>query len=150
VPASRAADGCGGIVRVWQINLSDVITRIPTVEEADKLNGRMKRFTGKAGETSRIAYGGFKAVPRRVTLVIRNAGERAATVKVTARLHDTYHENGEIAREATVKPGKEASVALDAPARKWIRRIFVTGNGNEGLRLAGVTFVMAPRNKLRP
>ena len=132
-----------------QISLSDVITRIPTVEEADKLNGRMKKFTGKAGEISRIAYGGFKAVPRRVELVIRNTGKKAARVQVTANLHDTYHDNGQARCEKTLKPGEEGSFALAAPALKWIRSLSIAGETKDAvLRLERFAFTVAPRSKL--
>ena len=93
--------------KAMRITLSDTITRIPTAAEADKLNGRMRDFTGKGFTRDSIAYGGFKDVPRQVTLVIRNSGEEAARVQVTATLHDTYHDNGQIQCEKSLKPGEE-------------------------------------------
>jgi len=95
---STGADG-------WHINLSDTITRIPTAAEADKINGRMKQFTGKGHMAASIAYGGFKDVPRQITLVIRNAGKKVALVQVEAILHDTYHDNGQVTTAKKLKPG---------------------------------------------
>ena len=68
----------------WQIDLSDTMTCIPSAAEADKLNGRMKGFTGKGYTTGHIAYGGFKDLPHRVALVIRNVGDTATQVRVEA------------------------------------------------------------------
>ena len=133
----------------WQINLSDTITRIPTAAEADKLNGRMKGFTGKGFTTDPIQYGGFKDVPRKVELLIRNTGKKAATVQVTANLHDTYHDNGQVQCEKTLGPGEQGSLPLSAPALKWIRRLSVTGEGDWAeLCLERFAFVMTPRNEI--
>jgi len=132
-----------------QISLSDVITRIPTVQEADELNGRMKRFTGKYSTTTQIAYGGLKDVPRNVTLTISNTGEKAVRVRVEATLHDTYHDNGQEKIEKTIPAGQQASFALAAAPRKWIRHLTVTGDIKEApLELKGISFKMAPRNDL--
>ena len=131
---------------VWRITLSDTITRIPSAAEADKLNGRMKRFTGKGHTTANIAYGGFKDVPREVTLMIRNTGKKAAAVKVTANLHDTYHDNGQVQSGKTLKPGEEGAFVLNAPATKWIRHLAIAGGAN--LELEKMAFSVSPRSEL--
>ena len=132
------------------ISLSDTITRIPTAAEADKINGRMKKFTGKRERTSSIAYGGFKDVPRQVELVIRNVGRKAARVRVEAILHDTYHDNGQVQSEKVLDPGRQKSFTLTAPAKKWIRRLSVTSeNKSSDLRLEQFMFNVSPRSKLQ-
>jgi len=134
----------------WRIRLSDTITRIPTPAEADELNGRMKRFTGKGHTTAEIAYGGFKDVPREVTLVIRNAGREATRVRVEATLHDTYHDNGRKAIEVRVDADKAESITLIAPGRKWIRHLAIgTSDGNSALRLDEFAFAVSPRSDLQ-
>jgi len=131
------------------INLSDTITRIPTTAEADKINGRMKKFTGKGHTTTSIAYGGFKDVPRQVELVIRNVGRKAARVRVEAILHDTYHDNGQEQCAKTLKPGEQGSFTLKAPSLKWIRRLSITSDKGSGdLEIEQFAFEMTPRNKL--
>jgi hypothetical protein len=133
----------------WQISLSDTITRIPTAAEADEINGRMKQFTGKGHTISSIDYGGFKDVPRQVTLVIRNSGKKIALVQVEATLHDTYHDNGRQQSSKTIKPGQRETFVFTAPAYKWIRRLSVTSdNGSSDLSLERFAFVMTTRNKL--
>jgi hypothetical protein len=133
------------------ICLSDAITRIPTAAEADELNGRMTRFTGKGHTTANIAYGGVKDVPRQVELVLRNTGRSAAKVRVTATLHDTYHDNGQEQCEKTLQPGEQQSFTLTAPARKWIRRLSITGGtGHSALQLESLGLVMTPRSELGP
>jgi hypothetical protein len=134
----------------WRITLSDTITHIPSVAEADKLNGRQKRFTGKREITSNVAYGGFKDVPVQVTLVICNKGKRAADVSVTAALHDTYHDNGQVKCEKTLKPGEEGAFVLNAPSKKWIRHLTIDGGKDQGLQLEQFAFAMVPRSKLTP
>jgi len=134
----------------WYINLSDTITRIPTAAEADKLNGRMKDFTGKGHTTASIAYGGFKDVPRQVTLVIRNSGKKVALVQVEATLHDTYHDNGQVTTAKELKPGEQGSFVLTAAAKKWIRRLAVTSDNNANLDIKQFAFTMIPRSNLTP
>ena len=109
----------------------------------------MRDFTGKGFTRDSIAYGGFKDVPRQVTLVIRNSGEEAARVQVTATLHDTYHDNRQIQCEKSLKPGEEGAFVLDAPAKKWIRHLALTGGTKgAGLRLEQVGVALIPRNAL--
>ena len=135
----------------WRINLSDTITRIPTSAEADKLNGRMKRFTGKGHTAGLIAYGGYKDVPRQVAIVIGNTGSKAARVRVEANFHDTYHDNGSQQCVQTLAPGKQGLFLLGAPALKWIRRLTITNETETGkLSLVRFAFVMAPRSDLMP
>ncbi|MCP4452863.1 MAG: hypothetical protein GY809_15485, partial [Planctomycetes bacterium] len=134
----------------WRMTLSDTITRIPSVEEADRLNGRMDKFTGKGHTTASIAYGGFKDVPRQVRLVIRNTGKKRATVRVTATLHDTYHDHGQVQCGKTLKPGEEGRFVLNAPAKRWIRHLaIVSQNKATDLSLDDVAFAMSPRNQLQ-
>jgi len=131
-----------------QIRLADVITRIPTAEEADKLNGRMKGFTGKGHTTARIPYGGFKDVPRKIALKLRNTGKQPVDVQVTATLHDTYHDNGETVDEKRLNPGETGLFAVVAPESKWIRRLAVDRGKNGDIRLDGLAFAMSPRSQL--
>jgi hypothetical protein len=133
----------------WKVRLSDVITRIPSVEEADELNGSTDKFTGKINATTNIAYGGFKDVPRQVTLVIQNTGKKSATVQVTANLHDTYHDNGQVHNEKTLKSGEEGAFVINAPSLKWIRSLLIkNSNGSDGLQLKSFAFDMLPRSQL--
>jgi len=133
----------------WKISLSDDIVRIPSIEEADELNGRMAKFTGEGNANTNIAYGGFKDVPQQVTLVIQNTGKKAATVQVAANLHDTYHDNGQVQNEKTLKPGEEGSFELNASSLKWIRSLLIkSSNNGDGLELKSVAFEMVPRSQL--
>ena len=129
------------------ITLSDAITRIPTAAEADKLNGRMKGFTGKVNTEWHIPDGGFKDVPRQIVLTLRNTGKQAARVQVTATLHDTYHDNGRTTVEKRLNPGQTGSFMIAAPDSKWIRRLDVNGGGIAELRLDSLAFAMSPRSQ---
>lgn len=131
-----------------QVRFADVITRIPTTAEADKLNGRMKGFTGKGHTQAHIPYGGFKDVPRKITLKLRNTGHQAVDVQVTATLHDTYHDNGQTTEGKRLNPGETASFTFAAPDSKWIRRLDVNGGGSKELRLDSLAFAVSPRNQL--
>jgi hypothetical protein len=134
---------------LWKVSLSDVITRIPSIEEADELNGRMDKFTGKGNANTNIAYGGFKDVPQQVTLVIQNTGKKAATVQVTANLHDTYHDNGQVQNEKILKPDEQGSFVLNASSLKWIRSLLIkSSNSGDGLHLKSFAFEMVPRSQL--
>jgi hypothetical protein len=133
--------------KMWQINLSDTITRIPTAEEADTLNGRMKQFSGKSQTDSDIAYGGFKDVPVKVTLVMQNAGTSSVEISVTADLHDTYHDNGQDIIKRAIAPDKTESFTITAPAKMWIRRLHVTPMPN--LNLKEISFAVVPRSNLQ-
>ena len=135
----------------WRINLSDTIARIPSATEADKLNGRMKGFTGKGHTAGQIAYGGYKDVPRQVALVIGNTGSKATRVRVEATLHDTYHDNGRQQCIKALAAGEQGLFIFGAPSLKWIRRLSITNETESGkLSLARFAFVMAPRNNLMP
>ena len=131
-----------------RITLSDTITRIPPAAEADKLNGRMKGFTGKGNTEGHIPDGGFKDVPRKIVLTLRNTGKQAIRVQVTATLHDTYHDNGQTAVEKQLDPGETGSFMIAAPDSKWIRRLDVNGGGSSDLRLDSLAFAMSPRSRL--
>jgi poly(3-hydroxybutyrate) depolymerase len=133
----------------WRITLSDTITRIPSVQEADRLNGRMDKFTGKGFATASIAYGGFKDVPRQVRLVMRNTGKETATVQVTATLHDSYHDHGQVQSDKTLKPGEAGRFVLKAPAKRWIRHLTIVSNSEvTDLSLDAMAFAVSPRNQL--
>lgn len=134
----------------WRIYLSDTITRIPTTAEADKLNGKMDKFTGKRNAASSIAYGGFKDVAQQVTLVIRNNGKQAAAVTVTANLHDTYHDNGQVKSEQSIPAGEAGTFVLNAPTLKWIRHLALTATNQSEIRLESLAFKVVPRSKLNP
>jgi hypothetical protein len=41
--------------------------------------------------------------------MIRNTGKQAATVQVTAALHETYHDDGRAQCEKMLKPGQQES-----------------------------------------
>jgi len=133
----------------WRMTLSDTITRIPSVEEADRLNGRMDKFTGKGHTMASIAYGGFKDVPRQVMLVMRNTGKKTTTVQVTATLHDTYHDHGQVQSDKTLKPGEEGRFVLNAPAKRWIRHLAIASeNDITDLSLDDLAFAVSPRSQL--
>ena len=109
----------------------------------------MKQFTGKGHTAASIAYGGFKDVPRQVTLVIRNTGKKVELVQVEATLHDTYHDNGQVTTAKKLKPGEQGSFVLTAPSLKWIRRILITSeNSDRDLHIEQFAFVMIPRSEL--
>lgn len=102
-----------------------------------------------ADRTASIAYGGFKDVPRQVMLVIRNTGEKTATVQVTATLHDTYHDRGQVQSEKTLKPGEEGAFVLKAPAQRWIRHLAIAGeNEIADLSVDDLAFAVSPRSQL--
>jgi hypothetical protein len=130
----------------WRIGLSDTITRIPTADEADKLNGRMDNFTGKRSAASTIDYGDFKDAPQQVTIVIRNVGKQTTSVKVTAHLHDTYHDNGQLVTTQGIDPGSTAAFTFSAPAKKWIRHLQVSGKDPAELSLEEIHFGFVPRS----
>ena len=133
----------------WRMTFSDTITRIPSVKEADRLNGRMDKFTGKGHTTANIAYGGFKDVPRQVLLVIRNTGKQSAAVRVTATLHDSYHDHGQVQSKKALRPGEGGAFLLEAPAKRWIRHLAITSeNEVTDLSLDALAFAVSPRNQL--
>jgi len=135
----------------WHITLSDTIRRIPTPEEADSINGRMAGFTGKGFTTDHIDYGGFKDVPRRVALTVRNSGQMTKHVRIQATLHDTYHDHGVEQCEKTLVPGEAGTFVLTSPPRKWIRRLSIDSDkGSDGLRLEQFAFASEPRSGLNP
>ncbi len=132
-----------------KVNLSDIITRIPSVEEADSLNGKMDKFSGKEFTSSRIEYGGFKDVPTEVKLVIRNTGKEVANVHVCASLNDTYHDNGEMQYEKELNPNEVDVFEFSSPSLKWIRTLLVKGaTESDSLQLEGISFVTTPRSQL--
>jgi hypothetical protein len=135
----------------WDIGLSDVINTIPTAAQADKLNGKMQKFTGKGFTEDSIEDAGFKDVARQVAVVIRNEGEAPALVRATATLHDTYHDNGSETCAQRLAPGVQGMFLLTAPPRKWIRRIDIAGaSGPARLRFVQLAFVMVPRDRIEP
>lgn len=132
-----------------KVNLSDIITRIPSVEEADSLNGKMDKFSGKEFTSSRIEYGGFKDVPTEVKLVIRNTGKTVANVHVCASLNDTYHDNGQIQDKKMLNPNEEGIFEFSSPSLKWIRTLLVKGStSSDSLQLESIAFVTTPRSQL--
>ena len=134
----------------WQIDLSDAINHIPSAAEADKLNGRPARFSGKNFTTGHIDDGGFKDVPRQVALVVRNAGDTATRVRVEATMHDTYHDNGMEHCEQELPPGGKGMFILSAPSLKWIRRLAVSSANKCEMRLEQFAFITTPRSELNP
>jgi hypothetical protein len=135
--------------RSWDIGISDAINTIPTAAAADKVNGRMNRFTGKGMVADYIDDAGFKDVVRHVAVVIRNDGDVPCIISVTGTLHDTYHDNGTAACEKLLGAGEQGLFILAAPQLKWLRRLKISSdNGRCAMHLQELAFVLVPRNQL--
>ena len=134
----------------WQIDLSDAINRIPSAAEADTLNGRPSKFTGKSFAVDHIDYGGFKDVARQIALAVRNTGDQATRVRVGATLHDTYHDSSREQCEQQLGSGEQGLFILSAPSRKWIRHLAVSSTGKGDMRIERFAFTVAPLSELNP
>jgi len=133
----------------WDIHFSYAINKIPTAEESDRVNGRISRFTGKGMVEDHIDYAGFKDVVRQVAVVVRNESRAPVQVRLTATLHDTYHDNGTATREKALPAGGQALFVFAAPPLKWIRRLEIgSRDGQATMRLQQLAFVLTPRNAL--
>jgi hypothetical protein len=129
--------------KTWDIGISDAINTIPTAAEADKINGLMSRFTGKGMVVDHIDDAGFKDAVRQVAVMIRNEGDAPGVIRVTATLHDTYHDNDTVVSEKRLGAGDQGLFILAAPPLKRIRRLKIASdNGQCALRLREFAFVL--------
>ena len=130
---------------------SDVINKIPTLDEAAPFNGaHRKTFSGKHREPSSATYGGFKDVLEQAGLVLANHGKTSATVTVTTTFHDSWDDREAKEEVATLKPGEQVMVAVAAPEKRFIRRFDIKGDTPGVVKLEKFAFAMTPRSKLNP
>jgi len=134
-----------------EMGVSDVINKIPTVEEADRVNGpRKTRFTGKGFDVSRYTHAGFKDVLRGVGITIHNQGKKARSVKLNVALHDNYHDNGEETLTGEIPPDGRMFFGIEAPQRKWIRKIRMRTGDGQSVTMDSIGFILVKRSKLNP
>lgn len=138
------SDGLGLII-------SDVISHLPTPEEAGVFNGSLnKGFNGKRLGVSQAQYGNFKEVLKQAGLLLTNDGSEAAQVSVTATYHDLYHDNGERTLSQKIEPGKSVMLTFAAPERKLIRRFDIQSDRTGAVKLEQMAFVMASLETFNP
>ncbi|KPK43273.1 MAG: hypothetical protein AMK72_13560 [Planctomycetes bacterium SM23_25] len=134
----------------FEIALSDVINKIPTTAEADRVSGgRMTRFTGKEMTRSNIEYAGFKDVTVACGVVLRNASAARRRVELTVTLHDTYHDNGTRTVAGAIGPNERLLLAVHAPPRRYIRKLRLRSvEGGRPLTIDSLAVILARRNEL--
>ncbi len=131
------------------IGVSDVINKIPTVEEADKVNGpRKTRFTGKYLDVAAYSHAGFKDVLKSCGLLIGNNSRKEQVVVLTATFHDNYHDNGTETITGTVPAKGTMFFDVKAPSRKYIRTLRVQSRNGSPVSIENMGFVMKKRNAL--
>ena len=133
-----------------EIAVSDVINKIPTTAEADRVNGgRMTRFTGKGMTRSDIDCAGFKDVTTACGVVLGNVSGADCRVELTVTFHDTYHDNGTRTLAGVIGPNKSLLLAVRAPARKYIRKLRLRSlDGKSPVTVNSLAFILARRNEL--
>jgi hypothetical protein len=130
---------------------SDVIKRIPTLDEVKPFNGAYRRkFSGKHREPSTAEYGGFKEVLDQVGLLLVNHGTEAAKVTVTTTFHDSWDDRETKEEVVTIAAGGKARVPIVAPAKQFIRRLDFSCDASASAKLEKFAFVVSPRSKLNP
>ncbi len=130
---------------------SDYLNKIPSLEEAKSFNGPYRRkFSGKHREPSTATYGGFKDVLNQAELRLVNHGTLAAKVTVTTTFHDSWDDRETKEQTVTIKPGKQVLIAVDSPAKRFIRRLDFKIDTVGSVKLTHVAFAMTPRSKLNP
>jgi hypothetical protein len=145
--AFGSADGLP--VNRLELIASDFINKIPTLGEAMPFNGPYRRrFSGKHQEVSTATYGGFKDVLSEAGLLLANRGAKAARVTVKATLHDTWHDKETKDYQLSLGPGERALVACAAPENRFIRRLDLTSDAADAVKLEQFAFVMTPRSRL--
>ena len=133
----------------FDISISDVINKIPTVAEADAANGgKMPRLTGKGMEKDGTTYAGFKDVLKSCGLLIHNDSRKEQVVVMTATFHDNYHDNGTETITGTVPAKGTLFFAVKAPSRKYIRKLRVHSTNGSPVSIDNIGFVMKKRNAL--
>jgi len=131
------------------IGVSDVINKIPTVKEADKVNGARKtRFTGKYIDVAAYSHAGFKDVLKSCGLLIGNNSRKEQVVVLTATFHDTYHDNRTETITGTVPAKGTMFFAVKAPSRKYVRKLHVQSRNGSYVSIKNMAFVMNKRNAL--
>ena len=142
----------GGLpVDSLELIASDVISKIPTLEEAEPFNGVYRRaFSGKHREPSTARYGGFKDVLDLAGLLLVNHGTKAATITVTTTYHDSWDDRETKEDVATINPGEQVVIAVAAPERRFIRRLDFKCDTPGAVKLEQFGFAMRPRSKLNP
>jgi len=132
------------------ISASDVINKIPTAEEADRVNDpRMTKFEGRVLDQAKGRYAGFKDVLKSCGLTVSNPSDQEQHVTLKAILHDTYHDNGSVTVTGKVPAGSTMFFGAKASARKYIRKLHVRSNNGTPLRIDKMGFVMVKRNALK-
>ncbi|MDP6543975.1 MAG: hypothetical protein QGH60_08275 [Phycisphaerae bacterium] len=139
------------VAAALEMGVSDVINKIPTVEEADKVNGARKtQFTGKYFAAATYGHAGFKDVLRSVGITIHNEGKKARNVKLTATLHDNYHDNGKETLTGKIPAGGKMFFGIKAPQQKWIRKIRVQTGDGQPVAMDSIGFILVRRSALNP
>ncbi len=132
-----------------EMGVSDAINKIPTVEEADRVNGpRKTQFTGQYFAAATYGHAGFKDVLRSVGITIRNDGREARSVKLNVTLHDNYHDSGEDTLTGEIPADGKMFFGIKAPQRKWIRRIRVQPSDGHPVAMDSIGFVLVKRSEL--
>lgn len=151
---SRREEGFvgGGLpVDSLDIIVSDVISRIPTLEEAKSFNGPYRRkFSGKHREPSTATYGGFKDVLDQIGLLLVNGSDQPATVTITTTLHDSWDDRETQKEVVSLEPGKQAFITFKSPEKRFIRRLDFQSDAPSAVKLGQFAFIMTPRSKLNP
>jgi hypothetical protein len=134
-----------------EMGVSDVINKIPTVEEADRVNGPRKTgFTGRGFDVAGYTHAGFKDVLRSVGITIHNEGKETRSVKLNVTLHDNYHDNGEKTLTGEIPAEGRMFFGIKAPQRKWIRRIRVQTSDGQPVAMDSIGFILVRRSELNP
>ncbi len=135
----------------FDLSISDVINHIPTAAEADAANGIVPgSFTGSGLVYDDIPHAGWKDVLTSIGIVVSNDSAQAQEVSFAAIFHDTYHDNGSNTLTAVIAPGGSTFFGVQAPSRKWIRRVQITSTSGTPIALEEFGFVLSPRSELNP
>jgi hypothetical protein len=81
-------------VRLFFDNISP-LPKVSTAAAADKVNGRMSRFTGKGMVAGHIDDAGFMDVVQQIGVVIRNEGDVPCLISVTGSRQGAKEEDAE-------------------------------------------------------
>lgn len=130
---------------------SDYLNKMPSLEEARSFNGPYRRkFSGKHREPSTATYGGFKDVLDQAELRFVNHGTLPAKVTVTTTFHDSWDDRESKDQTFTIKSGKQVSIAVTSPGKRFIRRLDFKCDIPGAVKLEQFAFAMTPRSKLNP
>ncbi len=133
-----------GYITFLGLIASDVISRIPTLDEVKPFNGACRRkFSGKHRVPSTAGHGGFKEV-----LDLVNHGTEAAKVTATTPFHDSWDERLGQEEVVVLAAGESVWVPVTADGKRFIRRLDLSCDAPGSVKLEQFAFVMSPRSKL--